>query len=219
MKKLTIIRVGACLSIGFLLVFLGFPFQVFAQDKVTKLFREDWKEIPAETPVTENHLENDRLNLHLYGSAKEELKKSHHPEIPNDPFYIWSGTCSANWAMALSHKALDFDLSAAQSKVVWRTKQSGFRTLRIILGLKDGTWLVSEQGSEATEDWETSTFLVNELGWRKLNKEGLFEAQKVEKPELSHVVKIGFTDLMRGGGSPASSRLDWIEVHGLPIDK
>jgi len=29
---------------------------------------------------------------------------------------------------------------------------------------------------------------------------------------LSRVDEVGFTDLMAGGGTPASSRLDWIEV-------
>jgi hypothetical protein len=39
----------------------------------------------------------------------------------------------------------------------------------------------------------------------------------IEKPDLSNVEEIGFTDLMRGGGSEACSRLDWIEVDGFSI--
>ncbi|WP_157972194.1 hypothetical protein [Pleomorphovibrio marinus] len=218
MKIFTTIRIRWCLRMGLLLILFGFSSSIFAQENEMALFREDWKEIPAETPVTEDHLENEKLNLHLYGAAKQELKKSHHPEIANDPFYIWSGTCDDTWALALGHKDLDFDLRDPSSKIVWRSKQSGFRTLRIILELKDGTWLVSEQGSEATKDWETSSFMLNELSWRKLNLEGIFEGQPVEDPDLSHVVKVGFTDLMRGGGTPASSRLDWIEVHGVAIE-
>jgi len=33
------------------------------------------------------------------------------------------------------------------------------------------------------------------------------------------VDEIGFTDLMAGGGSPASSRVDWIEVYGRPVSR
>ena len=38
-------------------------------------------------------------------------------------------------------------------------------------------------------------------------------------PDLSRVDEIGFTDLMHGGGSPACSRLDWIEVWGKAVPR
>ena len=34
---------------------------------------------------------------------------------------------------------------------------------------------------------------------------------------LSNVEEIGFTDLMPGGKSSSCSRLDWIEVYGMPV--
>jgi len=37
----------------------------------------------------------------------------------------------------------------------------------------------------------------------------------VEKPDLNRVEEVGFTDLMRGVGTPACSRVDWIEVYGV----
>jgi hypothetical protein len=197
-----------------------FPFRpspLMAQESSDLLFREDWKEIPAETPITHEHLQHERLKLHLFGDAKENLKKSHHPEIPNDPFYIWSGLCENTWAMAFSHNDMAFDLSGQASKIVWRSKQSGFRILRIILELNDGTWIIAEQGSAASEDWETSTFTFSDLNWRKLDMNGIHETQVMETPDLSHVLKVGVTDGMRGGISQACSRLDWIEVHGSPV--
>jgi hypothetical protein len=33
----------------------------------------------------------------------------------------------------------------------------------------------------------------------------------VSKPDLSKVDEVGWTDLMIGGSTPASSRVDWIE--------
>lgn len=178
------------------------------------IFREDWKEIPAETPVTPAHLTHPNLELHLYGAAKEQLKKSNHPEIPNDPFYIWSGTCEGNWAMALALKngsAMDL---TENGKVIWKSRQSGFRQLRVLVQLKDGSWLVSEEGSGESADWRVSTFHLDEIGWRKLNMERITEGAKVTDPDLSAVQKIGLSDLRTGGGSPASSRVDWLEVHG-----
>lgn len=178
------------------------------------IFREDWKEIPAETPVTAAHLTHPELELHLYGAAKAQLKKSNHPEIPNDPFYIWSGTCVGNWAMALALKnGLAMDLTG-NGKVIWKTRQSGFRHLRVLVQLTDGSWLVSEEGSSESADWQVSTFHLDKIGWRKLNMERITEGTKVTDPDLSAVQKIGMSDLMAGGGSPASSRLDWLEVHG-----
>lgn len=184
-----------------------------AQQKERLLFREDWKESPAEIPVYQDHLSNGDLILHLYGAAKDHLKKSNHPEIPNDPYYIWSGLCEGNWAMALSHAEFDMDLSG-EGTVKWLSRQTGFRVLRVILELSDGTWLVSEDGSGYSEDWEESEFQLNKITWRKLNMEGITEGARVERPDLSAVKKVGITDLMSGGGTPASSRLDWIAVYG-----
>jgi hypothetical protein len=204
------------LSCFFICLWMQSPL-IFAQQEFGLLFREDWKQIPAETPVNKKHLMNQRLDLHLFGAAMDQLKKSHHPEIPNDPFYIWSGTCEANWAMALSHRDMKFDLSAPEAKITWRSRQSGFRVLRVILELNDGTWLISEEGSEASEDWEISNFNLAELHWRKLDINGIYETQPEEDPDLSHVLKVGVTDGMRGGISQASSRLDWIEVYGNAV--
>ncbi len=57
-------------------------------------FREDWKETPAATPVTQDHVANQNLLVGLYGPGKEGLKKSHHEKPADDPFYIWTGTCT-----------------------------------------------------------------------------------------------------------------------------
>ncbi len=60
-------------------------------------------------------------------------------------------------------------------------------------------------------------FNLPELRWRRLDIARITEGETVAAPDLSRVIDIGFTDLMRGGGSPASSRLDWIEVYGRAI--
>lgn len=192
------------------------PFASFAQSGSSLLFREDFKEIPAETPVTQEHLANKELSLHLYGAAKQQLKKSNHPEIPNDPFYIWSGNCEGNWAMALSWREKFIDLSEG-SKIRWRSRQSGFRQLRVVMELADGNWIVSEDHVGETRDWVISEFEIGDMTWRKLNMEQITEGQPLVNPDFSNVLKIGVSDLMVGGGTPASSRLDWIEVYGKEV--
>ncbi len=176
-------------------------------------FREDWKEIPAEIPVTQQHVSNPDLILALYGPGKDSIKKSHHDRPVDDPYYIWSGLCTGNWAVTLKHHNRHVDLTG-YSKIRWRTKQFGFRELHILLKLADGTWLVSRQGDPASADWRTREFILSNLDWYTLDIQTVTEQAAVADPDLSRVEEIGFTDLMPGGKSAACSRLDWIEVYG-----
>jgi hypothetical protein len=186
---------------------------VRAQSKGKLFFREDWKEIEAALPVTKEHLVNANLVLSLYGPSANEIKKSNHPTIPNDPYYIWSGECKGNWALALRHRDQLVDLSG-DGRVRIRSRQSGFRQLRLIIKPKNGNWLVSDQYAGFTEDWTEKEFEVSTIRWRRLNIETVTEGAWDQNPDLHQVEQIGFTDLMSGGGTPASSRLDWIEVYG-----
>lgn len=186
---------------------------MFAQYRPGLLFREDWKEIPAATPVTQEHVANADLILSLYGPGKATIRKSHHDTPADDPYYVWSGECAGNWAVTLRHRNAAADLTG-MSKIRWRTKQAGFRQLRIVLKLADGTWLVSDQSDGPSTDWRVREFNISDIRWRKLDIEMIVENAWVDRPDLAHVEEIGFTDLMRGGGTPACSRVDWIEVYG-----
>jgi hypothetical protein len=201
-----------------LLTFLNAVTTGMAQSKAkaTLFFREDWKEVAASTPVTQDHIANPDVLLSLYGPSRDSIRKSNHPQIPNDPFYLWSGECTSNWAVGLRHRNQLVDLTG-DAKVKWRAKQSGFRQLRIILKLADGTWLVSDQSDGYSEDWREKEFRIAGIQWRKLNIENVTEGNWAAKPDLTQVAEVGFTDLMGGGGTPASSRLDWIEVYGVPV--
>jgi hypothetical protein len=194
----------------FLIIFLYLPGVASAQ---ALFFREDWKETAAEIPVTQAHVANPDLIMTLFGPGRVGVKKSNHPDVLNDPFYIWSGECKGTWAVSLRHKSRVADLGG-NAKIVWRTKQSGFRQLRVIIKLNDNTWLVSDQFDGPAEGWQEKEFRISGLQWRRLNIETITEGLWVKNPDLSKVEEIGFTDLMTGGMTPASSRLDWIEVYG-----
>lgn len=189
-----------------------------AQSSSDLFFREDWKEIEAALPVTQEHVANPDLELSLHGPARDEIKKSYHPQIPNDPYYIWSGECRENWAVSLRNKTKIVDLTGP-AEIKWQAKQSGYRQLRVILKLSDGEWLVSEQYDGESKYWREKNFKIADLRWRELDIERVIEGNRVKDPDLSKVEEIGFTDLMVGGQSKASSRLDWIEVYGEIVER
>jgi hypothetical protein len=188
-----------------------------AADRPPLFFREDWKETEAELPITPAHVANPDLVLSLHGPGKAGIKKSHHDKPADDPFYVWSGECRGNWAVSLRHRSAMVDLRG-QARIRIRSMQQGFRQLRIILQLADGTWLVSDQSEGPSRDWRVAEFNLVDIRWRKLDMARVAEAAWVDNPDLSRVREIGFTDLMAGGGSAACSRLDWIEVHGRRVN-
>ena len=67
----------------FLLLFLTHI--SFAQQEYRPglFFREDWKESPAEIPLSQKHVNNPDLLVQLYGPGQDSLKKSNH-EKPVD---------------------------------------------------------------------------------------------------------------------------------------
>ncbi len=201
---------------GFVLSFLLAA--VSAQERPGLFFREDWKETPPETPISQEHVANPDLILTLHGPGRMGLKKSHHDQPADDPYYFWSGAAAGNWAASLRHRKLQADLTGL-AKIRWRTKQAGFRELRIIVKPAAGPWLVSDASDPASADWRIREFNLGDVRWRELDIAQVIEGDPVEHPDLSRVEEIGWTDLMRGGQSKACSRLDWIEVYAGAVPR
>jgi acetyl esterase/lipase len=176
-------------------------------------FREDWKEIPFALPITPEHVANPDLRMETHGPGKLGIKKSHHAEKENDPFYVWSGQCELNWALSLRKNGYLADLSSADAKVRWRSRQSGDHALHLLIKLPEERWFISEQ-SEAGHEWHEHEFKIQDLTWRYFSIIRATSEENADTPALDRVEQIGFTDQRPGKGSPSSSRLDWIEVHG-----
>lgn len=176
-------------------------------------FREDFKETPAATPITQEHISNSKVAMSLYGPGREGVKKSHHDTPADDPFYVWDGTCAGNCGITLREKSATVDLTG-QAKIRWRTKQSGYRRLHLILKLAGGDWLVSQPLESDSSDWRESEWAVADLRWRRIDTKTMIEGAPVMAPDLSRVDEIGWTSLMTGGGTPACTRVDWLEVYG-----
>ena len=150
--------------IAFLLLIL-FSGTLFAQQENYRpalFFREDWKEIPAEIPLSQKHVNNTELLLNLYGAGQDSLKKSNHKKPADDPFYVWSGLCLENWIVTLKHNKSNVDLTEF-AKIKWRAKQSGFRQLRIVLKLAGGEWLISDQFDDVAKDWRIKEFIIRDI--------------------------------------------------------
>jgi hypothetical protein len=178
-----------------------------------RVFREDWRETAAATPVTQDHVLNPDLILTVHGPGRDAVKKSHHDQPADDPYYVWSGDTTAPWAISLRHRRGPIDLSGP-ARIRWRAKQSGFHELRVIVQVGTDRWLVADQSDGESADWREREFLVPQLTWRALDITRVVEGRVVAKPDLSRVLAVGVTDLRAGGSTPASSRLDWIEVYG-----
>ena len=192
--------------------------QLSDQYRPALFFREDWKEIPAATPVTQYHVSNKDLLLNLYGPGADSIRKSHHTQPADDPYYIWSGLCLGNWAVTLKSKTSFADLRD-YAKIIWRSKQAGLHCLHIIIKLANDTWLVSDQCDGQLKDWRIHEFNLADINWHELDIGTVVEGVSVPNPDLSKVDEVGFTDLMRGGESDACSRLDWIEVYGKAVNR
>ena len=91
------------LAAPFLLV-LHAAAQAPEDSRPSLFFREDWKEIAAAAPVTQEHVANPALLLGLYGPGKDGVRKSHHDTPKDDPYYIWLGSCPSSCAIALRSK-------------------------------------------------------------------------------------------------------------------
>jgi len=200
----------SCVLLSFLFCAIG---SIAAAEDGGLLFREDWKESEPALPIDQDHVANPKLHLSLHGPGLYGIKKSHHDWIENDPYYVWSGSCPGSWAVSLRHDTRRLDLSV-DAKVKWRSKQSGFRQLRMVLKLSDGAWLVSDAHDDVSADWRVFQVELSKLRWRTLDISRVSEGEWVDSPRLDQVEEIGFTDLMPGGASAACSRLDWIEVYG-----
>ena len=194
-------------------------------------FREDWKlaaglpnlntpQEPEHT-VVQGDVANPNLEVHLFGDKVGPVAVKQ-PDN-NDLTYVMTLLCTADCAITLRDKNNDVDLTGLAT-IRWRTKVSGFHMLHPIVKLADGTWLVGDHASAYSTDWVESEIQLLDVRWRVLNIDKVVEGRGAdnwaEKPNLSRVEEIGFTDLMPGGGHGApGSRIDWIEVYGKPLPR
>jgi hypothetical protein len=184
-------------------------------------FREDFIDEPNETPVTMASIKNKALKFGAYGPGAAMIAKSHHASPKDESGYIWTGSCTQVCGFTLYDPTAYLDLRGL-AKVTWRTKETGFHQLRLILKLADGSFLVSDKTVDATSDWHVSELTIQDIEWHGLNTKTMTDNPVVKSPDLSKVAEIGWTDLMPGSGhgTPGgSTRVDWFEVYANKVPR
>jgi hypothetical protein len=184
-------------------------------------FREDFIDEPNETPVTMASIKNKALKFATYGPGAAMVSKSHHASPKDESGYIWTGSCTQVCGFTLYDPAAYLDLRGL-AKVTWRTKETGFHQLRLMLKLADGGFLVGDKTVDPTSDWRVSEMTIQDVEWHGLNTKTMTDNPVVKNPDLSKVAEIGWTDLMPGSGhgTPGgSTRVDWFEVYAVKVPK
>lgn len=186
-------------------------------------FREEWKQTPAndEHPLSQQSVGNPNLELNVYGPGGKELLVTGTIDNPQNPIHVWNGMCAGNCAMTLRDKNNFVDLSG-QAKLRWATKVSGFQKIHPVVKLSDGTMLVGDWADGTTSDWHETEVYFSEIRWIKLDPARVVTTGAfVEKPDLSKVDEVGWTDLMNasGHGIGGWSDVGKIEVYGKPVPR
>ena len=206
-------------------------------------FRETWwRPAPGDSmPLSQSSITVPNVDLKIYGETKQSPPGPHNGNSPDhggveiiwrttpkdDPTFVYMGPCHTPCAVALRDRNNFVDMTGL-AKIKWRTKQSGFHTLRPIIKLADGTWLVGDYEQGPSTDWIEAEFSFIDVRWRLFNPEKVVTtggADWVARPDLSKVDEIGFSDLMPGNaadgghGTAGTSRVDWIEIHGSPVKR
>lgn len=180
------------------------------------LFRASWAETPAARPLSQAQVAQPELLLSLHGPGCEELKKSHHDDLAGDPYYLWSGTCTQPWAVSLRHRHWLLDCRG-DSTMILRTRQSGDAELRLILGLDDGRWLLSDRSIRASASWVEHAWHFAGVRWQSLDLRGVIGGASVSDPDLARVDAIGFADLMLQPPTGSCVRIEFLEVHAAAV--
>ena len=186
-------------------------------------FREEWKQIPGggEHPVTANAPANPSLEMKLYGASAKEIQLTGAANDENNPIHLWNGLVEGPTAVTLRDKSNYADLTG-MARIRWLIKVSGFHQVHPIVKLANGTWLVGDHADGSIADWHAHDFSLAEVRWLRLDIEKVVaKGNPVEKPDLSRVDEIGFTDLMPGSGHGPGGWSDvaWIEVYGKPVKR
>jgi len=186
-------------------------------------FREAWKRYPApmEHPPTPSNVSNPNLELKVYGPSAKQIVIGGDPALPSNPPHLWTGMCEYTCAASLRDKNNYVDLSGF-GKIRWLVKVSGLHQVHPIVKLADGTWLLGEHADSNVVDLLQSEFTLSEWRWIKLDIDRVVTVGRwLDKPDLSRVDEVGFTDLMPGSGHGDGGYTDmgWIEVYGRAVPR
>ena len=174
------------------------------------VFREDFREVPAHIPAVAEDLSSPFLRFKIFGPGKDKVKLSNHPEVKNDPHYLWNGDCAGPVVLAFPFEHV-LDLSAKDSVLRLRCKNVGKSSLHVALKV-GGEWLVTKEGLSGDKNWTEHELMFGALEWRVLDVKKAVIGVVAKKVSLGEVEAIGFVAPVRPKRSKDCIRLDWFEV-------
>lgn len=210
-------------------------------------FREVWKQTGKEHGIDAEAVTNPNLELKVfdpfakfvsdYAKNPPPLTRADNWTGPNclqisgtgksetSPANLWSGVCQGPVAMTLRDKNNYVNLTGL-AKIRWISRVAGFHSVRPVIRLADGTYLVGdhtdgEQSLNSNVFLETE-FAVSAVRWIQLDTSRVTtRGNWVEHPDLSKVDEVGYADLMPGSGHGLGgySGVAKIEVYGTPVKR
>ena len=192
-------------------------------------FSEGWQ--PLKTPVddhgawpaSQGGVASLRLALSLHGTSGKEIQLvAVRGQTDLYPMNLWTGTTTSPSAASLRDTDNFVDLSDPLAKIRWTVRTSGFHQVRPIIKLADGTWLIGDQATGPSVDFNVDDVSIAAVRWLKLDIERVVTVGDfVAKPDLSKVDEVGFADLLPGSGhGPGGyANVGRIEVYGKPVKR
>jgi mono/diheme cytochrome c family protein len=178
--------------------------------QVPVVLREDFREVEAHIPVESVDLSCEFLSLQRLGPGARELKLSFHPNVANDPHYVWNGECDGPTLLAFGFRSR-LDLSSIESSVRLRTKVVGESKLHLALQA-DGKWYAAANEISDEDDWTEHEIVLADVEWRLLDAKAARLGETVAAPTFNSVTSIGFASPVKPNSSSNCTRLDWFEI-------
>jgi hypothetical protein len=202
-------------------------------------FKMDKKE---EIYIGQVNISAPNVDLKLYGQTLPKWQNMTHEEARrtgnhgglemvwrqsplDDPTFVFWGPCNTPCALAFRDRNNYVDLTDL-AKIKWRTKQTGYHNMQLIIKTADGKWYIGDYQEGPSTDWLEREFSIIDLRWKEFDEANVTTKGNgwfVATPDLSRVDEVGVASLASGavgnGGHGASSaaRLDWIEIYGRPV--
>jgi len=174
-------------------------------------------------PASQAAVASPTLQLTLHGtSAKEIVVVAVRGNSDLYPLNLWTGTTTSPSAASLRDRANFVDLTDPLAKIRWTVRTSGFHQVRPLVKLADGTWLVGDQATGPSLDFNQSDVSIADLRWLKLDIARVVAVGNwIDHPDLSKVDEVGFADLMPGSGHGPGGYVNVgrIEVYGRPVKR
>lgn len=174
-------------------------------------------------PASQGGVASPNLQLTLHGPSGKEIQLvAVRGQSDVYPLNLWTGTTTSPSAATLRDRTSYVDLSDPLAKIRWVVRTSGFHQIRPVIRLADGTWLVGDQTTGPSVDFNQSDISIADVRWLKLDIARVVTTGTwVEKPALNKVDEVGFADLMPGSGHGAGGYVNVgkVEVFGRAVKR